>query len=122
MSTPGDVSKETFFVATESQRTLKDLKVRKTGQPVCVIGHYDDRKGQEAVFQQFNIRLAVVQFSDGKVMGYDPSDLLLPCEIHEDGEAYFEIRKCTTCDQIFPLTSEEFRAEIERTECLECQP
>jgi len=122
MANPEVATKEAFFVATESQRTLKDLKVRKTGQPVCVIGHYDDRKGQEAVFQQFNIRLAVVQFSDGKVMGYDPSDLLLPCEIHEDGEAFFEIRKCKTCDQTFPLTSEEFRASVERTDCLECQP
>ena len=27
-----------YEVATDSQRTLKDLKVRKSGQPVCAIG------------------------------------------------------------------------------------
>ena len=35
---------------------------------------------------------------------------------------FFEIRICATCNQIFPLTSDEFRAEQERTECPECQP
>ena len=82
----------------------------------------DDLQGKEGTFQQFNIRLAVVQFGDGKTMGYDPLDLLLPCEIHEDGTAYFEIRQCRTCDQTFPLTSDEFWADEERVECPECAP
>jgi len=122
MSATEAPSSEQFAVATESQRTLKDLKTRRTGQPVCVLGHNNDRKGQEAVFQHFNVRLAVVKFPDDKPLGYDPSELLLPCEIHDDGEAYFEIRQCRICDQTFPLTSDEFRADQERTECPECTP
>lgn len=74
------------------------------------------------MFEHFNVRLAVVKFTDGKKLGYDPLDLLLPCEIHEDGEAFFEIRQCKICDQTFPLTTDEFRAEVERAECPECQP
>ncbi len=117
-------SKDTveYAVATDSQRTLKDLKVRPLGQPVCAIGGSNDAQGTEGAFQHFNIRLAVVKFSGGKTLGYDPLDLLLPCEIHDDGEAYFELRRCQTCEQIFPLTSDEFRASAERTECPECQP
>jgi hypothetical protein len=117
-------SKDTveYAVATDSQRTLKDLKVRPLGQPVCAIGGSNDAQGTEGAFQHFNIRLAVVKFSGGKTLGYDPLDLLLPCEIHDDGEAYFEIRRCQTCEQIFPLTSDEFRASAERSECPECQP
>ncbi|RMH03292.1 MAG: hypothetical protein D6704_12830 [Nitrospirae bacterium] len=115
-------TEQQFAVATESQRTLKDLKVRRPGQPVYVLGHLDNRRGQEAVFEYFNVRLAVVRFPDGKLLGYDPADLLLPCEIHDDGEAYFEIRQCRQCEQMFPLTSEEFRSEHERTECPECAP
>ncbi len=122
MSAAETPSSEQFAVATESQRTLKDLRARRTGQPVCVLGHNNDRKGQEAVFQHFNVRLAVVKFPDDKPLGYDPSELLLPCEIHDDGEAYFEIRQCRICDQTFPLTSDEFRADQERTECPECTP
>ncbi len=111
-----------FAVAMDSQRTLKDLRARTPGQPVCAVGSGEDRKGREGVFQHFNVRLAIVKFPDGKTLGYDPLDLLLPCEIHEDGEAFFEIRSCATCNLIFPLTSDEFRAEQERTECPECQP
>ncbi len=111
-----------FAVATDSQRALKDLRVRRSGQPVCAVGHGDDQQGKEGVFQHFNIRLAVVKFPDEKTQGYDPQDLLLPCEIHEDGEAFFEIRRCAICNQIFPLTSEEFRADQERDECPECHP
>ena len=111
-----------YAVATDSQRTLKDLKARKPGQPVCALGGVDDLQGKEGVFQNFNIRLAVVQFGDGKTLGYDPIDLLLPCEIHDDGEAYFEIRQCQTCEQVFALTSDEFRAPVERSDCPECQP
>ncbi len=122
MSNAGTKDPVEYAVATDSQRTLKDLKVRPSGQPVCAIGGSNDLQGAEGTFQHFNIRLAVVQFSDGKALGYDPLDLLLPCEIHDDGEAYFELRRCQTCDQLFPLTSDEFRAPVERTECPECQP
>lgn len=111
-----------YDVATAAQRTLKDLKVRKPGQPVCALGGVNDLQGKEGIFQNFNIRLAVVKFSDGSTLGYDPIDLLLPCEIHDDGEAYFEIRRCKACEQTFALTSEEFRAPVERDDCPECQP
>jgi len=111
-----------YAVATDSQRTLKDLRVRKPGQPVCALGGVNDLQGKEGFFQNFNIRLAVVKFADGTILGYDPVDLLLPCEIHGDGEAYFEIRQCQTCEQTFALTSYEFRAPVERSECPECQP
>ena len=111
-----------FFCASESQRTLKDLRAKRKGQPVYVMGHDARYKGQEAVFECFNIRLGVVKFSNGKTAGFDPSELLLPSEIHEDGQAYFEIRYCDQCDQSFPLTSEEFWAEQERMTCPECSP
>lgn len=111
-----------FACASESQRTLKDLRLRRRGQPVYILGHTDNLRGQEAVFEHFNVRLAVVKFPNGKLAGYDPLELLLPCEIHEDGTAYFEIRQCQKCDQIFPLTSHEFLAEQERAECPECAP
>lgn len=110
-----------FACASESQRTLRDLRTRRLGQPVYVVGNSGDRYGQEAIFQHFNLRLAIVKFPDGKTLGYDPIDLLLPCEFH-DGEPYFEIRKCKTCLQPFPLTSDEFWTEPERAECPECLP
>ena len=122
MSNAGTKDTVEYAVATDSQRTLKDLKFRPPGQPVCAIGGMNDLQGIEGAFQHFNIRLAVVKFSDGKILGYDPLDLLLPCEIHDDDEAYFELRRCQTCEQTFPLTSDEFRAPVERTECPECQP
>lgn len=122
MSKPDSLTENQFACARDSQRTLKDLPKKRVGQPVCVIGHNDDRKGQEAEFQTFNVRLAVVKFPDGKTLGYDPQELLLPCEIHEDGTAYFEIRQCQTCDQTFPLTSDEFWADEERVECPDCAP
>ena len=58
-----------YAVATDSQRTLKDLRVRKLGQPVCALGGVDDLQGKEGAFQNFNIRLAVVKFADGKTLG-----------------------------------------------------
>ena len=109
-----------FGVATETQRTLKDLRVKRKGQPVYVLGHDERFKGQEGVFEAFNIRLAVVKFANGKTLGFDPIDLLLPCEIHENGEAYFEIRYCEYCEQAFPLTASEFWAEREPATCPEC--
>ena len=115
-------SNSEFGCATESQRTLKDLRAKRKGQPVYVMGHDERYKGQEGVFECFNIRLGVVKFPNGKTAGFDPSELLLPCEIHDDGQAYFEIRNCDECDQLFPLTAEEFWAEQERTTCPECSP
>jgi hypothetical protein len=85
-----------------------------------VLGHVPQRKGQEATFQLFNERLAVVKFPDGVSLGYDPSELLLPTEIDDKGVAYFEIRQCVACEQQFPLTSEEAQAEEEPAKCLEC--
>ena len=122
MTSSSSTSSAEFACATESQRTLKDLRTKKKGQPVYVVGHDDRYKGQEAVFEFFNVRLAVVKFPDGKTVGCDPLELFLPCEIHDDGEAFFEIRNCEKCEQLFPLTSAEFWVEQERTECLECCP
>ena len=87
-----------------------------------MVGHVLERKGQEASFELFNVRLAVVKFADGALLGYDPVELLLPTEIDEKGVAYFEIRQCRKCDQHFPLTCEESRTEQERTECPDCAP
>jgi len=118
----GTTSSGEFAVATESQRTLKDLQIKRKGQPVYVLGHDDRFRGQEATFEFFNIRLAVVKFPDNKTAGFDPMYLLLPCDIHEDGLAYFEIRYCDTCNALFPLTSSEFLAQQERMECPDCSP
>jgi hypothetical protein len=122
MPTAGTSSSGEFATASAAQRTLKDLRTKRKGQPVFVLGHDPERQGQEAVFELFNVRLAIVKFSDETMLGYDPVELLLPTEIDEKGVAYFEIRKCRTCDQLFPLTSEEANAEQERTDCPECTP
>jgi hypothetical protein len=120
MPMAGTSSSGSFAVATATQRTLKDLRTKRKGQPVFVVGHVPERKGQEAVFEIFNVRLAVVKFSDGVFLGYDPEELLLPTDIDDKGVAFFEIRQCRRCDQPFPLTVEEVEADEERTECPGC--
>ena len=121
MLTAGTSSTGEFACATSAQRTLKHLRTKRKGQPVFVLGHVPERKGQEATFQVFNERLAVVKFSDNANLGFEPSELLLPTEIDDKGIAYFEIRQCTTCDQHFPLTVEEVQADQEPTTCPQCQ-
>ena len=120
MTTAETTPNSEFGCATEDQRTLKDLRVKRKGQPVYVLGHDERYKGQEGVFEAFNVRLAVVKFPNGKTVGFDPLDLLLPCEIHENGDAYFEVRYCEQCEQVFPLTAAEFWADQEPTTCQEC--
>ncbi|MGH7232836.1 MAG: hypothetical protein ACREJU_15980 [Nitrospiraceae bacterium] len=120
--TAGTSSSGDFACATATQRTLKDLRTKRKGQPVLVVGHVLERKGQEAAFELFNVRLAVVKFADGVLLGFDPLELLLPTEIDDKGVAYFEIRQCATCDQQFPLTTQEVQVEVERTHCPECAP
>jgi len=107
-------------VATADQRTLKDLRTKRKGQPLFVVGHMPERKGQEATFEVFNERLALVKFPDGAVLGYDPLELLLPTEIDEKGVGFFEIRQCKQCDQYFPLTAAEADAEQEPASCPAC--
>lgn len=109
-----------YAVASATERTVRDLRMKRKGQPVYVVGHVEERKGTEATFELFNVRLGVVKFADGESIGYDPVELLLPTEIDEKGVAYFEIRTCATCQQLFPLTSEEYNAEIEPTTCPGC--
>jgi predicted nucleic acid-binding Zn-ribbon protein len=46
---------------------------------------------------------------------------LLPTEIDEKGVAYFEIRRCQTCDLLFSLTMEECDADLEPVHCPECR-
>jgi len=99
---------------------LRDLRTKRKGQPVYVLGHLPERKGTEATFDLFNVRLAVVKFEDGETIGYDPCELLLPTEIDEKGIAFFEIRQCAQCEQQFVLTADECAAEQERTVCPEC--
>ncbi len=120
MPMAGTSSSGSFALATASQRTLKALRTKRKGQPVFVVGHVPERKGQEAVFEVFNERLAVVKFGDGVFLGYDPAELLLPTDIDEKGVAYFEIRQCHRCEQYFPLTAEEAEAEEERAACPDC--
>ena len=88
--------------------------------PVFVVGHVAERNGQEATFEVFNERLALVKFSDGVTLGFDPLQLLLPSTIDEKGVGFFEIRQCTQCDQFFPLTAEETASEQEPTACPAC--
>jgi hypothetical protein len=121
MPIAGTSSTGDFSTAGPSQRTLKDLRTKRKGQPVYVMGHITERKGQEAAFELFNVRIAVVKFADGAAVGYDPSELLLPTEIDEKGIAYFEIRNCASCEQQFPLTADEYRAEQEPTTCPDCR-
>ena len=117
-----DTSDQTgkFSCATATQRTLKDLRTKRKGQPVFVVGHRLDRKGKEATFEVFNDRLAIICFEDNVRLGYDPLELLLPTEIDDQGVAYFEIRPCRLCEQLFPLTADECDAEEEPTRCPEC--
>jgi hypothetical protein len=117
----GTSSAGQFACATASQRTLKDLRIKRKGQPVVVLGHLLNRKGQEAAFEVFNDRIALVKFSDGGTAGYDPVELLLPTEIDDKGIAYFEIRPCRSCDLLFPLTLEEAELEQEPIQCQDCR-
>lgn len=121
MFTAGTSTTGSFAVATQEVRTLRDLRTKRRGQPVYVVGHIEERKGSEATFELFNVRLGVVKFEDGETIGYDPVELLLPTEIDEKGVAYFEIRTCASCRQPFPLTSDEYNADTEPTYCVDCR-
>jgi hypothetical protein len=121
MPSVGTSSSGQFSCATASQHTLRDLRTKRKGQPVFVLGHLLDRKGQEATFEVFNDRIALVKFTDGEIMGYDPIELLLPTEIDEKGIAYFEIRPCQSCELLFSLTREESESDQEPTKCPECR-
>lgn len=121
MPSAGTSSSGHYACATASQYTLKDLRTKRRGQPVFVLGHLLDRKGHEAAFEVFNDRIALVKFQDGRTVGYDPIELLLPTEIDDKGVAYFEIRRCSLCEILFPLTQEEADAEQEPTRCPECR-
>ena len=117
-----DTSDQTgkFSCTTVTQRTLKDLRTKRKGQPLFVVGHRVERKGQEAVFEVFNDRLAIIRFQDDVRLGYDPLELLLPTDIDEQGVAFFEIRTCRQCEQWFPLTADECDADEEPTACPAC--
>ena len=117
----GTSSSGQFSCATRSQHTLKDLRTKRKGQPVFVLGHLLERKGKEGRFEVFNDRIALVKFDDGAVLGYDPSELLLPTDIDEQGVAYFEIRRCQSCDTLFSLSQEESESDQEPTQCPDCR-
>ena len=110
-----------FSVATAVARSLRDLRNRKYGQPVYVSSdHPLARKGQTATWEKFNVRLAVVKFKDGTVLGYDPADLLLPTRF-EDGQPVFEFRTCEWCRATFPLTQQEVQQKKDLARCPACQ-
>lgn len=117
----GTSSSGHFACATVAHRTLRDLRTKRRGQPVFVVGHLLNRKGQEAVFETFNDRIALVKFRDGGSAGYDPQELLLPTVVEADGTAYFEIRSCAMCELLFPLTIEETNTKDEPTHCHQCR-
>jgi len=100
---------------------LRDLRTKRKGQPVFVLGHLLNRKGQEATFEVFNDRIALVKFDDGGTAGYDPFELLLPTDIDEHGVAYFEIRTCRKCEILFTLTHPESESDVEPTCCPDCR-
>ena len=103
-----------YAVATPSARNLRDLRHRRFGQPVYVTSdHPLIRKGQVATWEKFNVRLAVVKFTDNMLLGYDPSDLL--------GQPVFEIRVCGLCQLPFTLTQQELTERLEPTRCSACQ-
>jgi len=107
-------------VATAEARNLRDLRNRKYGQPIYVSSdHPLARKGQTATWERFNVRLAVVKFVDGAVLGYDPADLLLPT-CFENGMPVFEIRACQLCRTPFTLTQQEVEEKQEPTRCPAC--
>ncbi|MFZ1557228.1 MAG: hypothetical protein WAT38_13685, partial [Nitrospira sp.] len=58
-----------FSCASAAQRTLKDLRTKRKGQPVFVVGHRLERKGKEATFEVFNDRLAIIRFDDDAKLG-----------------------------------------------------
>src|SRR4029078_5328189 len=90
MPTVGTSSSGHFACASPTQHSLRDLRTKRKGQPVFVMGHVLERKGQEATFEVFNDRLAVVKFGDGVAIGYDPYELLLPTDIDPDGTDFLQ--------------------------------
>ena len=111
-----------YAVATPGARSLRDLRHRRFGQPVYVTSdHPLIRKGQVATWEKFNVRLAVVKFTDNVLLGYDPSDLLLPTRFDDQGQPVFEIRVCGLCQLPFTLTQQELTERLEPTRCSACQ-
>ena len=111
-----------YAVATLDARNLRDLRHRRYGQPVYVTSdHPLTRKGKIASWEKFNVRLAVVKFSDNVLLGYDPADLLLPTRFDDQGQPIFEIRTCETCKLPFSVTQQEFSAREEPNRCSACQ-
>ena len=107
-------------MAISQARNLRDLRHRKYGQPVYVSSdHPLARKGQTATWEKFNVRLAVVKFEDGAVLGYDPADLLLPTRF-DYGKPVFEVRACELCRAAFTLTQGEVEEKKEPTRCPAC--
>jgi hypothetical protein len=111
-----------FSVATKQARNLRDLRYRRPGQPVYVTSdHPLPRKGQVARWERFNVRLAVVKFSDNVLLGYDPADLLLPTRFGADDLPVFEIRDCEVCRLPFSLIQQELEEGSQPTRCPTCQ-
>ena len=111
-----------YAVATSSARNLRDLRHRRFGQPVYVTSdHPLIRKGQVATWEKFNVRLAVVKFTDNVLLGYDPADLLLPTRFDDQGQPVFEIRICELCQLPFSLTQQELNEQRAPKHCSACQ-
>jgi hypothetical protein len=111
-----------YAIATREVRTLKELRHRRFGQPVYVTSdHPLNRKGQTATWEKFNVRLAVVKFSDNILLGYDPGDLLLPTRFDEQGQPVFEVRACELCQLPFALIEQELQQAPPPARCGACQ-
>jgi hypothetical protein len=111
-----------YAVATPQARNLRDLRHRRFGQPVYVTSdHPLIRKGQVATWEKFNVRLAVVKFTDNVLLGYDPADLLLPTRFDDQGQPVFEVRVCELCQLPYSLTQEEHNLGQEPKRCSACQ-
>ena len=111
-----------FSVATRQARNLRDLRYRRQGQPVYVTSdHPLARRGQVARWEKFNVRLAVVKFSDNVLLGYDPADLLLPTRFDDGDLPVFEIQDCELCRLPFSLTQQELDEEARPKRCSVCQ-
>jgi hypothetical protein len=111
-----------YAIATADARTLRELRHRRFGQPVYVTSdHPLSRKGQVATWEKFNVRLAVVKFSDNIVLGFDPADLLLPTRFNEQGQPVFEVRSCELCQLPFALIEQELHQSPPPARCAACQ-
>ena len=83
--------------------------------PYALAVHDIDRNGKLDIIVGYTKARPIVYFNDGP-------GTFTPVPFGDDkGVAYFEIRPCRQCEQLFPLTAEECEAPKEPTICPECR-